>query len=214
MLYTDQAKVEAFLGRVLTAAELIILPTIVAAVERQIDTILDTTFKNTAALYGATRYFDGGVGHIDVDPFQNLTSIEMISPDGSITVTLDATTYVLQPYSGNVTRTITIRYGRIPKGYKDIKIIADFTEFAAEEAGVPSDIQLIATRVVGTIIANPDLASGLKAETIEGHQVVYGDIAGDPFKDPIVVKLMAARQDITVDDTPQLAEDDEQYLDY
>jgi hypothetical protein len=218
MLYTSQAQIEAFLGRVLTAAELSILTVVVAAVERQIDKLLGTTFKNTAALYGATRYFDGGFARIDIDPVQNITSIQLISPDGSITDTLDSTNYVLWPKGENVTRMLQIRYGRVPKGLANLKIVGDFTEYAAEEAGVPSDIQLVATRVAGNIIANPDLSLGLKSESVEGHQVVFGDASSDPFKtDLVVANIIAARADLSVDDSPSLSseeESDEEYPNY
>jgi hypothetical protein len=217
VLYTNQELVQNFLGRELTERESNILSTIVVAIERQIDNLLGTTFQNTATLYAATRYYDGGTSHVDIDPVQNITSIQMVSPDGSITDTLDSTNYVLQPKGQPVTRSIAIRYGRIPKGYSNLKIIGDFTEYGAEEAGVPSDIKLIATRIAGSIIANPDTAFGLKSESVEGHQVVFGGDYGDPFKaDPVVVKLLQARSDITVDDSlrPGDYDSDEEYFNY
>jgi hypothetical protein len=143
--------------------------------------------------------------------------VQTISADGSITNDLDTDTYVLWPKGSAVTRMITLRYGRLPRGFATLKVVGDFTEYGAEEAGVPSDIQLIATRVVGSMLENPGSAYGLKSESVEGHQVVFGEGAGDPFKDdPIVAKLIAERSDILVDDTPRLDVDnyDDEYLGY
>ena len=203
MLYTNQALVQDFLGRQLTEHESNILSTIVIAVERQIDKKLDTTFKNTATLLATARYFDGGNRHIDVTPVQNITAIELLDSAGTVIETLDSDNYVLRPKGAAVTRSLDMRWGKICRGYASIKITGDFTEYGAEEIGVPSDIQIIATRVAGSMLAQAESTSaGLKSETTEGHQVVFNGGTGDPFKDDKVVsRLMEERTEILVDDT-------------
>ena len=203
MQYTTQELVQNFLSRDLTDKESNILSTLVFAIERQIDKELGTTFKNTSSLYAAVRYFDGGKRHVQIDPCQNITNISVVDTDLSITTEITTDTYVAEPINGTVKRMITMRFGRLPRGYKNIKITADFTEYGAEEVGVPSDIQTIATRIVGNMVSNPEAGLGLRSEKIEGHEVVYGDSVGDPFKtDPVVKNLIDARRIPLVDDGP------------
>jgi len=176
---------------------------LVFAVERQIDKDLDTTFKNTASLYAAIRYFDGGSRHTEIDPCQNITNVSVVDTDLSVNTEITTDTYVAEPTNSAVTRMITMRFGRTPRGFKNIRVTADFTEYAAEEGGVPSDIKTIATRVVGTMLSSPEAALGLKSEKIEGHEVVFGDNSGNPFNDdPVVKALMDSRRTPLVDDSP------------
>lgn len=123
----------------------------------------------------------------------------------------------MRPKGSNVTRSIDVRWGRLPIGYANIKITGDFTEYGAEEVGVPSDIQIVATRIVGSMLAQSEnFSTGLKSETVEGHQVVFDGGTGDMFKDDkIVAKLMGERTEVLFDDTPRLVNSyDDDYLGY
>jgi len=95
----------------------------------------------------------------------------------------------------------------MPRGFRNVKVTADFTEYAAEEGGVPSDIQTIATRVVGAMIMLPEIVVGVQSETIEGHQVVLqrnvrGAEASIFLEDPIVKALMDGRRIPLIDNFP------------
>src|SRR4030067_1387196 len=129
-MYTSQELVEQFLNRDLTAQESNLLSTLVFAVERQIDKDLDTTFKNTASLYAAARYFDGGSRHTEIDPCQDITDVSVVDTDLSVTTEITTDTYVAEPTNSAVTRMITMRFGRTPRGFKNIRVTADFTEYA------------------------------------------------------------------------------------
>lgn len=218
MTYTNQALVEAFLGRPLTDYEANIISMLVYSIERRIDKELGTTFKNDSALYGATRYFDGGNRHINISPVQNITSVQLVSPDGLISDSVSSDLYVTQPAGSSVIRSIDMRYGHLPLGYSNLKIVGDFTEYGSEGGGVPFDIQTIATRAVGAMITNTDPALGVKSESVEGHSVTYRDGAGDPFQDdPIIKDLMGARTPILLDDSPNIrnsfdSEDYDRYI--
>jgi hypothetical protein len=212
-MYTKQELIENFLGRELTERESNLLSTLIFTAERLIDKELGTTFKNTAALYGAVRYYDGGKRHIEIDPCQNVTAVAVVDTDLAVTDTFDSDTYDLFPSNETVKRMLTMRFGRVPRGYKNIKVTADFTEYAAEEGGVPSDIQTIATRIVGNMLMNAEAGAGLKSESVEGHQVTFKDNAGDIFEgDPIVKNLLDKRRipltdTAGINDLPEEAED-------
>lgn len=191
------------------------MPTLVTAIERQIDEELDTTFKNTASLYGAIRYFDGGNRHVDIDPCQNITDISLVNPAHTATTTLTSDLYQLRPTNKVVKSLIDLRYGRLPRGYGNLRVTADFTEYGAEEAGVPSDITTIATRVAGAMILLPEIAVNIYQESVEGHSVTYqrnyqGIVAGMFTDDPVVRSLMDSRRRLLVDDTPKLDDEDDE----
>lgn len=220
MQYTSQELVESFLGRTLSDGESNLLSTIVKGVERQIDEELDTTFSNDSSLYGAIRYFDGGFRHIDIDPCQNITDITLVNPARDAFSTLESDLYLLRPTNSPVSTLIDFRFGRIPRGYGNLRVTADFTEYGAEEGGVPSDIKTVATRVVGAMLMSPEMAVGIQQESVEGHSVTYqqnfqGEIQGMFSKDPIVRSLMDSRRRPLIDDIPILTDiddDDNYYL--
>lgn len=220
MQYTNQELVENFIGSALTEKQSNLLSTLVYAVENRIDKELATTFKNDSALYGATRYFSGGNRHVDIDPCQNITAVALVDPELTVTSDLTSTLYVKRPLNAAVTKLITLRYGHLPRGFSNLKVTADFTEYGSEEVGVPSDIKTIATRVVGAMLIQPEAALGIQQEQVEGHSVTYqrnisGTMLEDIFSKDVVVKsLMDARHSPFIDDSPVIGDYGELGEDY
>lgn len=204
MAYTDSTKVQNFLQRSLTQYETDLFDTVLAAVKAWIDKTLASTFDEVAA---TTRYFDGGVQNLDIDPCTAISAVLALADDGDTSYTYDLTTtpeVIAEPQNETVKRELRRRYGRFPRGMKRIAVTAKFSEY---DSGVPGDIVLLATRLVaGVLQAGKNTGDGnISAESLEGHSVRYNDKANDiegiAKSDPTVASILSSRRELLVDNS-------------
>lgn len=205
MAYTTASQVSDFLGRALTAYESNELSNIIAAAKIWIDKKLNSTFDSAAE---TTRYYDGGVRNLDIDPCTAISTVESINDDGSgsYEYTL-GTEYIAEPQNETVKRELRKRHSKFPSGIQRIAVTATFSEY---DGGVPADIQILATRLASGIInSGKQAGSGgnVQSESLEGHSITY-DVDNTTFEgiseqDPIVKSILASRAELYVDNYEQ-----------
>jgi hypothetical protein len=201
MAYSDATQVSNFLQRSLNAYETAELTNILAAIKIWIDKRLNSTFDLATP---TTRYFDGGVPNLDIDPCTAITKVEAINDDGSDAYTYtDTYEYVAEPQNETVKRELRKRLSAFPHGVHRIAVTATFSEY---DSGVPADIQIAATRLAAGVINAGKIASlggNVAAESLEGHSITYNvrgtDFEGIAENDPTVKSILAARQELLVD---------------
>lgn len=205
MAYTDSTQISNFLQRSLTAYETAELSNIISAIQTWIDRRLNSTFDSVAS---STRYYDGGVRSLDIDPCIDITQVEAINDDGSDSY-IYSTTYeiVYEPQNETVKREIRKRLNYFPRGVHRIAVTAKFSEY---NQGVPTDIQILATRlVVGVINAGKFASSGgnILLESLEGHEIRYqinpSSMLGISQDDPTVMAILQQRDELYVDNYDQ-----------
>lgn len=168
MAYTDQTKVEAQLGRSLTASEEIYLDDLIASVDATLD---DTMGGSYGAPSASSRFYDGGWQTMTIDPAYDITAVEVVDSDTSNTV-ID--TFVigedveLYPLNDTVKTHITRRNVRFPRGLGKIKVTGKFSLGAT----VPGEISYLSTYLVAKTVLNIDRA-GITSEQIEGYSRQY-----------------------------------------
>lgn len=164
MAYTDEATVEAFLGRDLTANEQTILPLALAAVEAFINDALGASYASGDA---TTRYFDGNGRYLLTDAVRDVTKIELVDSDDANTVLeeydLDEQ-YEQLPANSDVKSYFYKRSGHWPTGTSNIAVTGKFS--LADEA--PDDIKYLATYLVSKLFSK-GVTGELKRESIEGY---------------------------------------------
>lgn len=202
--YTNQTNVSQFLQRSLSANEIAALNNfILAAVDKWIDSKLQSTFANVGA---STRYFDGGGHSIDVDPCQSITVLKSLNNDGSDSYNYtENTEVVFEPVNETVKTEIVYRGRgrRFPRGSRRMAVTAKFTEYDFDAGAVPADIVMAATRLAGGILNAGKLAGqgeNLQQESLEGHEIRY-NITNNSINtiadtDPILQGTLADRRQI------------------
>lgn len=201
--YTNQANIEGFLGRSLTASEVTFLAILLPAIDKWINRKLESNFASVGA---TTRYYDGGGHSIDIDPAQTITAVGSLNNDGSASYDyINLTEYVLEPVNDDVKREIVYRgrNRRFPSGQRRMAVTALFTEYDFANSKVPDDIVLAATRMAAGVINAGKIAGlggNVQQESLEGHEIRY-DVTNNALQtltdgDPILEGMLAERREI------------------
>ena len=161
-MYSTQVNIEAFLQRSLTSNE----ETLLSAVQTAVDNWINHTLRG---LFGSaeesTRYYDGGSSIVDIDPANDVTNVQLVSSDKTVTHTYTLNEdFESQPISEDIKRWIEKRDGKFPSGLSNIAVTATFV-LASE---VPEDISYLATYLVGKMFGE-SVTGDLTRESIEGY---------------------------------------------
>lgn len=211
MAYSTQTQIEAILGRVLTASEIILLPGIQAGADLWIDSQTGISFGSTPS----SRYYDGGLGVLAIDPVRSITAVELVDQESDVLYTYEnEVDYIQGPLNSDVIRYLEKRYyaqtylidadneyGRWPSGLKRIKVTGTFSY--ADSA--PDDIQYVASYLVSKMInAKGYVASGTTGPTtkefIEGYSRESAGASASTSSyaaliDDVVTGMLASYQD-------------------
>ena len=202
MSYTNKPLIENYLQRALTSDEAASLITLNRAVKKWIDKKTTSSFDQATA---SIRRYDGGVSSLDIDPCTTITAVSALNDDGSVSYSYDLTStpeVQFEPLNETIKRELRKRNGCFPDGTGRIAVTAQFSEY---DAGVPEDIELIATRLLAAIIRGSSFDSnsaGIKKESIEGHSVEYST-SSDTLDtlatgDPIVRSVLEQHRELLV----------------
>lgn len=202
MAYTTQTLIENYLQRTMTANEIGFLAILIPAVKLWIDRKLNTTFDSASA---STRYYDGGVKNLDIDPCYDITEIKAINDDNSDSYLYDLTTtpeVVFEPVNETIKREARKRNGKFPSGIKRIALTAKFSEY---DGGVPADIQSAATILAAEVLNQGKIASSggnVASESLEGHSINYDTSAsamdGLANNNPNIQSILDSRRELFV----------------
>lgn len=208
MAYTNASLVGNQLKRTLTTDEVALLPLLIAGIQAWIDLKTSSTFDSATG--ATTRKYLGGKQFIDIDPCTSVTSVQYADPYGVIQYTYQPFEYVLLPVNDKVKIQLELRgytefdtqdnpNGKFPNGSDVIVVTANFSEYDTNNlgAGVPADIQIIATRLCASLL-NDNVVNGVVREQLEGHLVMSGfdKIANN---DPFVQSVLDLHRELLVD---------------
>jgi len=175
MSYTTQAKVEQYLNTDLSAVSSEV-DNWIASVKAWIDNCCGKTFEASSA----TRYYDGnGKQRILIDPFVGNPTVTLLELDGTDHLALtegpaeDYITYPLNETEKNELALVsTANILSFLKGKRRVKVIADF----GYSSSVPADVELIATKLVGSIAEKRIKGGPSKSEKLGDYSITYKDI--------------------------------------
>lgn len=169
MALISQSDLEARLGRSLTAAEASAFTLKNAANQAWIERYLGSAVESVSE---STRYFDGGLQHIPIDPCTNISSIKIADDDLIVTDTLDTTDYTLEPQNRELKYLIRWRPGKITRGINNIQVTAKFSIY--EDTDALNIVKSILLDMLIDQIPETDNANDIVRESIEGYAVEYG----------------------------------------
>ena len=170
MQYTDQAKIEAYLDRVLTANEETLLDYLIDHISQFIS---DYTGRAWLSLdedelpEAAVRLYDGnGRKELFIDDFSDLVEIKLLDSQGDEVVEItDSDEYILYPLNLDIKDSVYLRNYIFADGPARVSIEAVFSSGA-----VPNAVIMVATSLCGKFISqSAPSALGFKSESIEGY---------------------------------------------
>lgn len=172
MNYTKQENVENFLGRVLTAKEIALLPSLIETISDgviaaytgreylSIDEVIDGYAE------AEDRLFDGNGGkELYIDDFSELTKVNILDANGEVYLSLTAETEFIQyPLNKDFKESLRLRNYHFPVGSANVLVNAIFSS-----GPVPQAIIYIATALVSRFMEMQGESGEYKNETIEGY---------------------------------------------
>jgi hypothetical protein len=173
-MYTNQAKVEAYLKRVLTASELVNLDDTIEYLSEMIDNYCNRQWSPLAIDEGyededdpTARLFDGNNGkELWIDDCQDISKIEILDSSGNVMTTYITTTdWITYPLNKDIIESVVLRGHKFPQGRANIQVTAIFGS-----GTVPKMIVMVCTALVADFLADSgDVSEDFKKESIEGY---------------------------------------------
>jgi len=186
MAYISQSELENYLKRSLTTEEASNFTVILAAVQEIIDNYCDTSFEEVSE---TSRYYDGGIQEIDIDPCTDVTAVAIVDEEFDVDETLDEDYYVVEPINRTIKTSIRLRSGKFSSGKANLKVTAKFSSYIDS---VPELVKLACLKLCADVINNP---MDYKSESIEGYSY---QLRGRIEKDKELTELLAKYRQILI----------------
>lgn len=194
MAYTTKAKVDALFG---TNIDNTLFTSLLASVKAFIDRYCGKTFEGVSE----TRYYTPlkGSNCLLVDSFTGNPTVTILNQDGTTDRVLtqgQASDFITAPYNSTEKNQLELTglgwYTHWPCWKHSVQVVATFGGSAA----VPSDIELVATQLVGRLAAD-GVSNGKKAEALGDYSVSYGEVQ-DSATEMSVTTILDSYRDIDI----------------
>jgi len=181
MAYTDQATIEAFLKRTLSAYEVTLLPLVLASVDAWINDQLGGEYGTVSA---TTRYYDGGSAILDIDSATDITKVALVDSEETETNEYELNVdFEARPRNETMKTYLQRRNYLWPRGLGNIAVTAKFTLGTT----VPNDIKYLATYMAGKLFSSA-VTGELKQESIEGYSRTFKEYSSS---DDVITSILA-----------------------
>src|SRR3990167_3264138 len=188
--YTEQAKVEAYLQRDLSAQESVILDDIILVVSKVISSYCNRVWQGLDEELdeytdeNEQRTFDGnGQRELHVNEFTSIELLELLDGYGDLLETIAATDYITYPLNTSYKNSILLRFRYFPSGVARVRITANFGS-----GEVPDEVVATASALVGEYLARAAQTGDYAKESIEGYSYELKQNVGEDTKAKSIIK--------------------------
>lgn len=161
----SQSDLEARLGRSLTAEEVSAFTVINASLQARVEKIIGSDVESVSA---SSRYYDGGVQHLSIDPCTDITAVALVDDDQVVTDTYDTTDYTKEPINRTLKTYLRYRPGKFYTGINNIKVTAKFSIYDDTDT-----LNIVKDAMLDALEAEVQNNSNVKKESIEGYSIEY-----------------------------------------
>lgn len=165
MALIAQSELEARLGRPLTAEEVSAFNIINSANQAYVESLIGSGVESVDE---TTRYFDGGVQHLAINPCTSISSVKYVDDDTTVEFTLDTTDYTKEPVNKTLKTMLRNRAGRFQVGINNVAVAAKFSIY--EDANT---LAMIKDALLSALEASISASGNILKESIEGYSVEY-----------------------------------------
>ncbi len=172
-----QSDLEARLGRALSSEEASAFTLINSAVQAYVENLIGSNVESDTA---ATRYYDGGVQHLKIDPCTSITNIYLVDDDQTVVDTYDTTDYTKEPINKTLKTMIRHRSGAFATGINNIAIAAKFSIFEDTKT-----LNIVKDAMLSYLASEIQNTSNVKRESIEGYSIEFASTESQASLAPI-----------------------------
>lgn len=171
-MYTTQAKIEAYSGTTIPAAQVAQLTNWITAVQKWIDNYIGYGFEDVVATH---KIFDGsGSKTLFVDTFYSATSITTMDSSGENDVAVDMAYVIQYPINSMAKNRLEIIDGCNISKWPDHKYAVDVEALWGGSNTVPEDIELVATMIMSDMLADASGSGDAESESLGDYSISYG----------------------------------------
>lgn len=165
MALINQSDLEARLERSLTSDEASAFTLINNALQATVEKMIGSKLEADSE---ASRYYDGGVQHLIIDPCTALTAVKVVDDDQSVTDTLDTSDYTIEPINRTLKTMLRYRAGKLPRGINNIQVTAKFSIFEDTDT-----LNIVKDAMLQALVSEVDNSDNILKESIEGYSVEF-----------------------------------------
>jgi len=165
MALITQSDIEARLGRSLTAEETTTFTIVNNALQSKVEQMIGSDVESVSE---TTRYYDGGVQHLPINPCTNITSVKLVDDDQVATDTYDTTDYTTEPINKTLKTMLRHRSGAFSIGINNIAVAAKFSIY-----GDTDTLNIVKDAMINALVSEVNNSDNIKRESIEGYSIEY-----------------------------------------
>ena len=165
MALISQSDIEAKLGRSLTSGEQAAFAIINPSLQAEVENVIGSSVESESP---ATRYYDGGVQHLSIDPCTSITAVKLVDDDENVVDTYDTTDYTTEPRNRTIKTYLRHRAGKFMTGINNLAVTAKFSIY--EDADT---LAIVKNALIDAIISEVENTDNTVRESIEGYSVEY-----------------------------------------
>ena len=165
MALITQSDIEARLDRSLTAEETTTFTIVNNALQSKVEQMIGSDVESVSE---TTRYYDGGVQHLPINPCTNITSVKLVDDDQVATDTYDTTDYTTEPINKTLKTMLRHRSGAFSIGINNIAVAAKFSIY-----GDTDTLNIVKDAMINALVSEVNNSDNIKRESIEGYSIEY-----------------------------------------
>jgi len=165
MALISQADLEARLQRSLTSEEQSTFTALNAALQAEVEKIIGSDLEDVTE---ATRYYDGGLQHLVIDPCTDITSVKLYDDDQVAIFTYDTTDYTKEPVNNTLKSMIRYRNGKMVTGINNVGVTAKFSIY-----GDAKVLAIVKNALLDALVSEIQSSDNIKRESIEGYSLEF-----------------------------------------
>ena len=165
MALISQADLQARLGRTLTSEEATAFTIINNAVQSYVESLIGSSLESASE---STRYFDGGVHNLSIDPCTDITAVKYVDDDTDVEYTFDSSDFTKEPVNKTLKTYLRNRLGKFVRGINNVAVTAKFSIFGDTET-----LNIVKDALLNYLASEVENSSNIKKESIEGYSVEF-----------------------------------------
>lgn len=165
MALITKSQVESRLGRSLSTDEANSFDIINQTVQAYVERMLGSKVESVSA---TTRYYDGGVVNLEIDPCTAITSVKYVDDSQATESTLLSTDYTAEPINRTLKTMLRGRYSRFNRGFNNVAVTAKFSIYDDADSLV-----IVKNAILDTLTEIIDGKENISSESIEGYSVSF-----------------------------------------
>lgn len=165
MALITQSDVEKRLDRTLTANEASSFTIINAALQSIVEEMIGSSVESVEP---STRYYDGGVQHLAIDPCTAVSAVKYVDDDTAAEYTFITSDYTAEPVNRTLKTMLRNRDGRFAIGINNVAVTAKFSIY--DDANT---LAIVKSAMLESIVSELSNTDNIKRESIEGYSIEY-----------------------------------------